>query len=250
MGKRPKLRTVNKVQPPYPLNRFPADFPYSLGREVVAMLATRDEESNPKIEGEEWEFMFAKCIGATWAPSNVGLDDIVLGSCAWSAKSVKSTDPHTQAKVRLISGRNSPTYSYDAEDISPHTSDPDAIGRMVLGIWNERVSAIYEKHPILRTVVLMKSENLTSLAVFEFDTVRYDPNDYYWKWNKRGNLQGHERESREHRFTWQPHGSQFTIVEAVPENRLRIRLRKPPLVTVEAVLDAIGFDDSWVELVE
>lgn len=148
----------------------------------------------------------------------------------------------------MISGRNSPIYSYEAEDISPQTSDPDEIGEMVLGIWNERVSAIYEKHPILRTVVLMKGDDLTSLAVFEFDTIRYEPDDYYWKWNKRGNLQGHEKATREHKFTWQPHGSQFTIIEIVPKDRLKIRLRKPPIIAMEDVLAAIGYDDSWVEV--
>ena len=80
--KNPKLRTANKVVPPYPINQFPKSFVNTFGEEIVYMLATKSPMS---IEGEEWEQVFAKCVGATWKPSNVGLDDVVLGNCCWSA---------------------------------------------------------------------------------------------------------------------------------------------------------------------
>lgn len=41
MPKRPKLRTVEKYKPPYPINKFPHDFALNLGREIVYFLATR-----------------------------------------------------------------------------------------------------------------------------------------------------------------------------------------------------------------
>jgi len=72
--KSPRLRTVNKVKPPFPLNQFPPDFGYNLGREIVYLLATK---SIPSIEGPEWEQTFANCISATWKPSNIGLDDVI-----------------------------------------------------------------------------------------------------------------------------------------------------------------------------
>src|SRR5690349_5477229 len=105
--KSPKLRTVNKSVPAFELNEFPKEFPYLLGKEIVYLLATK---GNPKLEGDEWESIFANCIGATWKPSNVGLDDVILGNTAWGAKTVKSSNPSNQKKVRLISGRNSPVY--------------------------------------------------------------------------------------------------------------------------------------------
>lgn len=249
MNKRPKLRTVQKVQPPYPLNEFPAGFAHKLGEEVTYILAMSSEGRKPTIEGKDWECIFAKCIGAEWDPSNVGLDDVKLYPCAWSAKSVKYKNPYAQKKVRLISGRCSPIFSYDAENISPSKSDPVELGKMVLGIWNERASAIYKQFPILRTVVLIRSEDLTSLVVFEFDTIRYEPSDYHWKWNKRGNLEGYDKRSDYHKFTWQPHGSQLTIVHKVPDNRLKIRLRKPPTLPMYGVLNVIGFAPHWVEIV-
>lgn len=79
-NRNPKLRTVNKSIPPFPLNQFPKDFPYILGKELVYLLASKGK---PELEGSEWENIFATCIGAQWKPSNVGLDDVILGNTAW-----------------------------------------------------------------------------------------------------------------------------------------------------------------------
>ena len=148
--RRPKLRTVEKYDPPYPLNKFPGDFHLGLGREIIYLLATR---VTPRFEGADWEEVFTRLIGGRWKPSNVGLDDVLLEQTAWSAKTVKAATPSTCKRVRLISGRNSPTYSYDAEEI--RGADPSEIGEMVVEIWNERVSAVRSKYKHLRTVVLL-----------------------------------------------------------------------------------------------
>jgi len=172
MKKRPKLRTVDKTTPPYPLNKFNKNFPYLLGKEIVYLLATK---GRPVLEGDEWEKIFSICIGAEWKPSNVGLDDVVLGNTAWGAKTVKAStkDFRNLKQVRLISGRNSPVYSYGSTIDT--NANPNEIGQMILFIWNERVTSIREKYQNLRTIVLVKSNDLTQLAVFEFDTIRYDP---------------------------------------------------------------------------
>jgi len=183
--KSPKLRTVNKSVAAYPINQFNKDFPYILGQEIVYLLASKGRAD---LEGSEWEQIFSICIGAKWKPSNVGLDDVVLGNTAWGAKTVKSgvKDFKNLKQVRLISGRNSPVYSYGGTiDTSV---DPNIIGEQVLEIWNERVSAIREKYKNLRTIVLVKSDDLSQVAVFEFDTIRYDPELHVFKWNSRGNL--------------------------------------------------------------
>ena len=179
----PKLRSVNKSISAFPLNVFPKDFPFLLGRELVYLLASKGK---PEIEGTEWENIFADCIGADWKPSNIGLDDVVKGNTAWGAKTVKSTKPSSQKKVRLISGRNSIVYSY-VERIDTN-ADPSLIGKLVLGIWNERISAIREKFKHLRTVVLIKSRDLSEVVDFEFDTIRYDHDLYLLEWNNNKNL--------------------------------------------------------------
>lgn len=244
MKRRPKLRTVDKYQPPYQLNKFPSDFALNVGKEIIYLLATRN---SPRFEGSDWEESFSRAIGGRWKPSNVGLDDVLLESTAWSAKTVKHKNPATAKKVRLISGRNSPSYSYDADVI--RASDPNEVGEMVLQIWNERVAAIRAKYQHLRTVVLVKSDDLLEVAVFEYDTILYDPNAYTWVFNKFKNLQGFCKEAGEHHFTWQPHGAQFTITESIPDDRLALRLKQPPQLTQAGVLEAMGFDPSWVQVV-
>lgn len=246
MDKRsPKLRTVSKSKPLYPINSFPKEFPFLLGKELIYILATKQ---GTKLQGEEWEQIFASCINAEWKPSNVGLDDIVKGNTAWGAKSVRSRNPESQRNVRLISGRNSPFYSFnDAIDVN---NDPNFYGKHVLEIWNERVSSIKEHYKHLRTVVLIKSYDLTEVVVFEFDTIRYDPELFYWGWNKNQNLIGKDAKNHVHRFTWQPHGSQFTIIEQVPESRTLIRINKPKAIDKQQTLDMLGVDDSWITVVK
>ncbi len=200
------------------------------------------------IEGSEWEEIFAHCIEADWKPSNVGLDDVVLGNTAWGAKTVKSNvkDFKTLNKVRLISGRNSIVYSYGSTvDV---TANPAVVGDQVLEIWNERVSSIREKYKNLRTVVLVKSNDLSQVAVFEFDTIRYDSELFNFLWNKNGNLEGYDKVSNTKKFVWQPHGSQFTIIEEVPECALILKLKQPNALDRDKVLTAIGFDRTWITI--
>lgn len=241
--KSPRLRTVDKVNPPYPLNQFPSEFAYNLGKEIVYLLATKGDAV---LEGSDWESMFSSCIGATWKPSNVGLDDVVLDSCAWGAKTVKSPNPFNQTIVRLISGRNSPAYSYNESFVLG--ADPDLLGEQILSIWNERVSAIRKRYKHVRTVALIKSSDLSKVVVFEFETIRYEPDLFVWKWNKRNNLEGFDKLTGFHCFTWQPHGSQFTIIERVPSEVLAINIRIPNKLNKEAVLSGVGFDKSWVKI--
>ena len=243
--KEPKIRTVEKYKPPYPLNQFPSDFALNLGREVIYLLASR---GTPRLEGTDWEEIFARLINAQWKPSNVGLDDVVLEQTAWGAKTVKNTNPFTATKVRLISGRNSPVYSFGDREVSE--CEPNELGGKILAIWNERVAGLRKIYKHLRTVVLIKSDDLLEMSVFEFDTIMYSDADYYWQWNKRNNLEGFKKTTKEHIFTWQPHGSQFTIIEDVPTRRLSIRIKQPPTLNKDLILKALKFDNSWVQIVK
>lgn len=206
-------------------------------------MVTKDSYS---LEGKEWEQIFANCINATWKPSNVGLDDIILGSCCWGAKTVIASSKNIldQKTVRLISGRNSPAYSFEEDNILHQ--DPNYIGGLVLDIWNERVSAVRQIYKFVRTVVLIKGKTFDDFMVFETDTVRYDPELYVFKWNKKNNLEGYSKSDDKHCFTWQPHGSQFTIIEEIPDNYTAIRVKKPDKLDKKQVLQAVGYDKSWI----
>lgn len=241
----PRLRTVSKSVAPYPENKFPKEFPFKVGKQLIYILATRGKTD---IEGKEWEQIFANSIGAEWKPSNVGLDDIVLGNTAWGAKSVKYKTPSSQKKIRLISGRNDLRFSYGYA--TKPGKNPDETGELVLNIYNERVSKIRETYKHLRTVVLIRSYDLTESVIFEQDAIRHDPELYYWKWNKGNNLEGFSKADDSHKFTWQIGGQQFTILDVVPNDHLLINLKKPKIVSKEFVFKNIGFDKSWITVTE
>lgn len=241
----PRLRNVDKYRPDYPLGQFPPGFAVELGKELIYLLATRQP---PTLEGSDWEQIFARCIGADWRPSNVGLDDVQLHQMAWSAKTIKNKNPFSVKHVRLISGRNSPDYSFDIENV--HTEEPNRLGSMVLGIWNARMTDVRKKFATTRTVVLIKGEDLTSVSVFEEEACKFLPEDYEWEWNQKGNLEGYVKGTDIKKFTWQPHGSQFTVITKVPEGRLKLRIRQPPHLDREGVLRQLKFDPSWIEIVD
>ena len=243
--KSPKLRGVDKYNPDYPLGMFPAGFAMELGKELIYLLATRNP---PTLEGSDWEQIFARCVGAQWSPSNVGLDDVQLHQMAWSAKTVKNKNPFKVKHIRLITGRNSPDYSFDIENV--HTEDPDKLGEMILGIWNARITDVRKKFATTRTVVLIKGDDLSTVSVFEEEALKFLPEEYEGEWNQKGNLEGYIKGSDVKKFTWQPHGSQFTITTNVPENRLKLRIRRPPLLDRDEVLTQLKFDPSWIEIVK
>ena len=113
-----------------------------------------------------------------------------------------------------------------------------------------QVAGIRKLYKHVRTVVLIKSDALLELSVFEFDTIMYPETDYFWTWNKRKNLEGFKKSTEEHIFTWQPHGSQFTIIEDVPQNRLAIKIKQPPVLDKDLTLKALKFDKSWVQIIK
>ena len=237
----PRLRTVNKAAAPFDLNKFPTKFVDTFAKEVVYMMATKQVMA---LEGNEWEQIFAACVGAEWKPSNVGLDN-----CCWGAKTIfaGSKDISKQKAVRLVSGRNSPTFSFGIDKIT--SENPEVIGRMVLDIWNERVSAVRQIFKFVRTVVLVKAKDFSEYLIFELDTVRYEPERYYFKWNKNNNLEGYDKAKDMHKFTWQPSGSQFTIIEEIPIEKLHIKVKKPELIDKETLLKTVKFDNSWYTVI-
>ncbi len=147
--------------------------------------------------------------------------------------------------MRLISGRCSPDYSYGITD--PH-EDIQKTGRAVLNIWNERVNIAYDYYNPVRNGILVRSNDLLTYTLFEEENHRFIANQYRWEENRNGNLIGVDVESGETRFTWQPHGSQFTIHTRVPKNSIKFKIKQPPVLDVEKTLRQINYDDSWVEI--
>lgn len=242
---RPKLRDSSKLHnlEPYPLNELPDDLIVKIGSYLVYLLYIGRKD----ITGTDWGDAFSDAIGGKHLDSPVGIADVVFEKMAWSMKTVKNPTPFNCKNIRLISGRCSPDYSYGITD--PH-DDIQKTGRAVLGIWNERVNIAQDNYSTVRTSVLVRSNDLLSYCLFEEENHRYRTNDYYWEVNANGNLIGKSLETNEVCFTWQPHGSQFTIHTKVPENAVRFEIQQPPLLAKENILDTIHFDKSWVRIIQ
>ena len=71
---------------------------------------------------------------------------------------------------------------------------------------------------------------------------------FEFKWNSKGNLEGWALNGGQHKFTWQPHGSQFTIIEEVPDSRLHIRIKQPKKLDKADVWDKLNFNETWYEV--
>jgi hypothetical protein len=197
------------------------------------------------ISGEDWGDIFAKSIDADHLSKPVGLADVVKEGLSWSVKSVKNSKPHSCSGIRIISGRNSPDYSYGIQN--PH-DDPQATGTAVLGIWNERVNIALDNFDRLRSAILIRNFDTFDFTLFEDETSRFATNEYRWEVNKNGNLEGYNRTSNDHKFTWQPHGSQFTIMHVVPASAVRFSVQRPPVLNFNDTLDQVGFDPSWITI--
>lgn len=242
--KHPKLRDSNRLltRELYPINEIPNHVIKLIGRKLVYMLCVGHKD----LTGDDWGNVFAETIQGEHLQSPVGIADVVYEKMAWSMKTVKINNPHRScASIRLISGRCSPDYSYGISD--PH-EDIQKTGRAVLNIWNERINIAQDYYNPLRTSVLVRSYDLLEYAIFEEENHRYIVNQYRWEENKNGNLIGYDIETNEQCFTWQPHGSQFTIHTKIPANAIKFRIKQPPKLSVEDTLRQINYNDDWVEI--
>lgn len=244
MTMRPRLRDGGRLttETLYPLNVFPDDIVRNIGSSLIYLLYI----GRTDITGNDWGDVFADAIQGTHLDSPVGIADVVLNGNCWSMKTVKHTQPFNATSVRLISGRCSPDYSYGITD--PH-ENIQRTGEAVLNIWNERINIATDHYTRLRTAILIRSYDLLSYTLFEEETARYRTTDYHWIENRNGNLEGLNHTGKTC-FTWQPHGSQFTIHTDVPENAKKFTIRRPPVLRKETVLESIDFNDDWITIIE
>ncbi len=241
MNGTPRIRddSRNKVNELYPLNEIPEDVITGICGHIVYLLAVGRKD----LTGNDFGDAFAEAIGGTHFASPLGVVDVGRGREGWSVKTVKATKPFSVETVRLISGRNSPDYSFGIED--PH-ADLQKTGDAVLKIWNKRVSVAYEKYRMVRSIVLVRNDDLTQFCLFEEEIRPFISTEYFWETNSRGNFEGKEKKSKETVFTWQPHGSQFTIHASVPSGAKKFELKQPKIVDKKQFLINLNYDNSWI----
>lgn len=240
--RRPKLRDSNRLMDNcYGIGDIPNDVIVKIGGSIVFLIYTGRKD----ITGEDWGDMFSKAIDGKHLNSPLGIADVVKGKTAWSMKTVKATHPLTAKKVRLISGRCSPDYSYGIED--PH-ADIQKTGEAVLAIWNSRVDITLAHYNVARVGVLVRDESLKEFTFFEEYLEHYYIANYIWEENKNGNLIGIEEKSGIKRFTWQPHGSQFTIDCEIPSNAIKFKIKHPEKISEDDILEHLGYNQEWIEI--
>lgn len=219
---------------------MPPELIVTAARHIVYNLAV----GRADLDGNTWADIFAQAVGGVHLGAPLGLADIVRENCAWSAKTVKQSNPFRTDKVRLIVGRNSPEHSFG---ISDPLLDIQRTGRAVLAIWNARVDIAAGEHEDLRMIVLVRDMNRLRFSLFESEIGRFAVDDYAWRKNRNGNLEGCDKGSGEHAFTWQPHGSQLTILRRVPGSAVRFSIRRPPMLDFDEVIRQVKFDENWVK---
>ena len=235
-----RIRGGYQKHEPYPLNQFSKEVIEKLGQRIVHLLAV----GNADITGDAFDQIFAAAIGGTCLGRPLGIADVTWNGCCWSVKTVKQKKPHSVPQVRLISGRNSPTYS---AGINNPLENVQETGDAVLEVYNRRIAEAREKHNDIRFLVFVRNVETRQFTIFERSVQPYSVNDYSWKVNQKGNLEGFRDDA--HIFTWQPHGSQFTIKEEVPSSATKFQIRKkPPLINMMEVLQSIAYGDDWIEI--
>jgi len=198
------------------------------------------------MSGDEFSRIFSDSISGQSFAKPVGIADVEWNGCCWSCKTVQSRNPHKAKKIRLISGRNSPDYS---AGISDPRADVQKTGQAVLDIYNQRIHKASWDHDDKRLVVLIRNMSRQEFTLFERPITRVVVNGYEWKLNKENNLVGFDGDR--HAFTWQPHGSQFTVIEPVPASAMRFRIKKQPLtLEMRHVLNLVRFNSDWIEILD
>ncbi|WP_420639829.1 hypothetical protein [Candidatus Poriferisocius sp.] len=238
---KPRLRKARYAHAePYQIGEIPDSLLTAMARLLVHKKVAKARD----ISGDEFGDIFAEAVEGIHYSSPIGIVDVAKESIGWSIKTVKRPNPYTVTSVRLISGRNSPDYSFS---ISDPRADIMQTGRAVLRIWNERVEQSRNEFSQLRSFVLVRNFDALTFLAFETELSAFDLDGVYWTTNQSDNLEGIDNHHGTKRFVWQPHGSQFTIVETVPESARRFRIEHEiEEVSVEDLLALIDYDDSWV----
>lgn len=232
-----------RIQNAWPLGSIPHKVIINIGKQLVHRMAI----GHADITGDDFGTIFSEAIEGTHFSSPLGVADVVLDGNAWSVKTVKAATPFTQKIVRLISGRNSPDYSLGIENV--HT-DVSSTGKAVLAIWNNRINESLGQYDDLRVAILIRNFETKEFVLFEEIAHRYAADDFKWEKNGKGNFEGYNKTTGEHSFTWQPHGSQFTIKRHVPGSAIKFIINhNVRMIEAEHVLRLARFNENWVEIV-
>lgn len=106
------------------------------------------------------------------------------------------------------------------------------------------------EHDDLRIAVLVRNMAKKEFVLFEEEATKYADDDYEWVMNKSRNLEGKNKVTQVHHFTWQFHGAQFTVLRETLGSAIKFKInRTPPIIELEHVLRLAKFKDDWIEII-
>ena len=103
-----------------------------------------------------------------------------------------------------------------------------------------------EEYSQLRRIILIRNMDTFRFRISELPTELFDPADFTWRLNRGNNLEGFRNQDQSHAFTWQPGGTQFTIIQEVSGSARSFEVQKPQPQNSEQLLKNIGYSDDWV----
>ena len=230
----------------WPVGEIPDWVLLRLGEQIVYRLAIGSTD----FTGDDVEAILAQAFGGTHRKTRSGIVDVFTDEVAWSVKTVKKDKPWEVKKVRLISGRNAPD---KLENDPKSRNSPEVAGKEVLKVWNARVEEALIEYGEVRSIYFIRNMEDKKFSLFEDSITKFSTGDYYWKFKKHKksrNLHGYEKATDMHAFTWQPRGSQFTIIRPVPNcaQKFSINRAVPLAITPKSALRAINYNQAWITL--
>ena len=232
-----------RLTAPWPLGALPHSVITEIGKYLVHRLAI----GHTDITGDDFGSIFAQAIDGEHKSSPLGIADVILEGNAWSVKTIKSKNPFKVSKARFISGRNSPDYSLGIENVHKNV---EATGKAVLRIWNSRINEALGEYDDLRIVHFIRNLETKEFVIFEESAEKFIVENYEWNKNKHGNFQGHHKQTGVHKFTWQSHGAQFTIIKIIPSCAIKFIINgNPSVMEVEHILRLARFKPTWIEII-
>ena len=209
-------------------------FAHELGKDLTFLLATR---GRLELDDEEWARMLEQAMRTE------SQDRAIL-------RRARCFRVRHTFEIHHVSLANALSLSAGFYELL-RKGEPDSnkLGAMLLEAWNKSLSVVrgFDEE---RFSVLFVGMDSPCAVFFEVPIVPFEPSEYAWDWNEDDGLDGYVKRTGGQRFTWQPHGSQFTITTVIPDNRLKLRIRQPPRLDREEVLTQLKFDPSWVEIVK
>lgn len=131
-------------------------------------------------------------------------------------------------------------------DINDPNADIQETGNDVTSIYNQRIDQARSNYCDTRLGVFIRNMQTLEYSYFERALTPFSVNDFMWRLNKNQNLEAFNR--AQHQFTWQPHGSQLTMIESVPASAVRFRLnQRTNAISLPALSKDVEYTLDWFD---